>query len=336
MDSFSPSFPVDFPPDFKLGVAQTTLIADLTEGITKDLSFARAGAVGWHRDNTGTWVNKTANQARHHHDASGNPLGTLVELARVNYFDTPAVPANQTIDLTAIGTGDYTLFMEGTGTVTVAAGTATGTGFGAASEGTPVTFNLSVAGTVTIVVAGGPDRANVQKASDVTSFILDAAAPTVRQADSLSGTVNGSVPPNDFAVYMEATLYDINAGRSLFGVIEDVNNWVDIGLATSTKITLTKKVATVNSFATFTGAWTRGQTVKIAARVSSTQGIHIWVDGVVGSVSTAELTDLAFAGTFYIGANRTGFGQGNAAIKNLQIITDPALITDARLAERTT
>lgn len=77
-------------------------------------------------------------------------------VAAENYFLNPYAPVTQTIDFTAVGTGDYTLTVHGAGTVTSADVGATGTGHGAASEGSLVTFNLSAAGTVSFTVAGGP------------------------------------------------------------------------------------------------------------------------------------------------------------------------------------
>lgn len=56
-----------------------------------------------------------------------------------------------TQDLT-LPTGSYTLQVSGAGTATSSAGTATITGAGAASDGTPNTFVVTVAGTVTVTI----------------------------------------------------------------------------------------------------------------------------------------------------------------------------------------
>jgi hypothetical protein len=86
-----------------------------------------------------------------------------VAVADENYFLNPYAPVTQTVDFTAVGTGDYTLTVHGSGTVTSADVGATGTGHGAASDGSPITFNLSAAGTVSFTVAGGPTYVQVVK-----------------------------------------------------------------------------------------------------------------------------------------------------------------------------
>lgn len=67
-------------------------------------------------------------------------------------------PADETISL---GIGTFTLAVWGSGSVAVAAGTATGSGFGSASEGSPVTFTISGAGTVGLTVTGSPEYVSV-------------------------------------------------------------------------------------------------------------------------------------------------------------------------------
>lgn len=121
----------------------------------------------------------------------------LFEPASTNYADTDDDLSGgaETVDLTSAGTGDYTLSVEGTAAVTVAAGTATGTGFGQATEGNPVTFNLSVAGTVTLTLNSGTLATDqngnyikqVEKQSFATSFIPTDGATANRTADDASG-----------------------------------------------------------------------------------------------------------------------------------------------------
>ena len=118
----------------------------------------------------------------------------LFEPAATNYTDTDddLTGGAETVDLTAGGTGDYTLSVVGTAAVTVAAGTATGTGFGQATEGSDVTFNLTGAGTVTLTLDSGTLDASpagdylkqVEKGSLASSFIPSAGAgATTRTAD---------------------------------------------------------------------------------------------------------------------------------------------------------
>jgi len=103
-----------------------------------------------------------------------------------NHFINSDAPITQTIDFTAIGTGDYTISLGGSGTVTSADVGATGTGHGVASAGSDLTFNLSVAGTVSFTVAGGPPTwVMVNKGSYASPHILTAGVATARAVTEL-------------------------------------------------------------------------------------------------------------------------------------------------------
>ena len=111
------------------------------------------------------------------------------EPASTNYADgdNDLSGGPETVDLTTPGTGDYTLSVYGTAAVTVAAGTAVGTGFGQATDGNPVTFNLTTAGTVTLTLDSGTlDKMNgqamkqVEKHPFATSWIETSGAPATR------------------------------------------------------------------------------------------------------------------------------------------------------------
>ena len=106
-----------------------------------------------------------------------------------NWVFGPA--AGETIDLTGL-TGDFTLSVYGTAAVTVAAGTATGTGFGQATEGNPVTFNLSVTGTVTLTLDSGTldtyqgaAMKQVEQGAVSTPFIKTSGGPGSRTIDQI-------------------------------------------------------------------------------------------------------------------------------------------------------
>ncbi len=132
-------------------------------------------------------------------DAATTPLTDwrfLFEPAATNYADgaDDLSGGAETVDLTTAGTGDYTLSVEGTAAVTVAAGTATGTGFGQATEGNPVTFNLTGAGTVTLTLDSGTlDKVDglaikqIEKNPFATSWIPTDGATANRTADDASG-----------------------------------------------------------------------------------------------------------------------------------------------------
>lgn len=98
-------------------------------------------------------------------------------------------PANETISL---GTGTFTLAVWGGGSIAVAAGTAAGSGFGTATDGSPVTFTISGAGTVSLTVTGSPEYVSVTN----TSFAPPAPQPTGTVLASDIRAVQG-VRPSD-------------------------------------------------------------------------------------------------------------------------------------------
>lgn len=79
-------------------------------------------------------------------------VGLLVFQNLTNFLLNSAAPATQTTGI--LGTGTYALWVNGAGTATMSLGSATGCGTGAASQGTVVTFTITVAGTCTVTVAG--------------------------------------------------------------------------------------------------------------------------------------------------------------------------------------
>jgi len=109
-------------------------------------------------------------------------LGLLVEEGRTNHFLNSATPATQTSGV--LGTGSYTLSMSGSGSIAVAANSATITGAGTATDGSPVTFTVTVSGTVDYTVTGSPSRAQSEDGAFVTSHITTTGAAVTRTADN--------------------------------------------------------------------------------------------------------------------------------------------------------
>lgn len=71
------------------------------------------------------------------------------------YLPNPTAPASLTTG--AIPTGEHTLWIRGTGSVALSANTATITGAGSATEGNPLTIDVTVGGTVDLVKTGDVD-----------------------------------------------------------------------------------------------------------------------------------------------------------------------------------
>lgn len=111
-------------------------------------------------------------------------LGLLIEEARTNLFLNSTAPVTQTINFAA--TGNYTLWVNGSGTITVSVGTGVGCGVGIASNGTSVTFNITVAGTCVFTKAGSLNAAQVEAGTFGTSLIITAGVALARNADVIT------------------------------------------------------------------------------------------------------------------------------------------------------
>jgi len=109
--------------------------------------------------------------------------GVLIEPERSNFFLNSSAPASQTISL---DTGVFTLSVSGPGSAAISANTATGSGWGAATEGNPVTVNISSAGTADCAVSGGPDHVQLENGAFPTSAIVTSGSPATRGGDALS------------------------------------------------------------------------------------------------------------------------------------------------------
>lgn len=109
--------------------------------------------------------------------------GLSIEEARTNFLLNSTVPATQTT--ASLGTGVYTLWINGSGSATSSAGTATVTGAGAATNGAPNVFTVTVAGTVTITVGGSLNAFQCEPGIWGTSFIVTAGATATRAADAI-------------------------------------------------------------------------------------------------------------------------------------------------------
>jgi hypothetical protein len=168
-----------------------------TDGVGSDPATGYVYAVDG--DNNTTTIGSDGVKVWHYTDGATIKLGwydwrALYEsFATTNYSDgaNDLSGGAETVDLTIPGTGDYTLSVSSDAAVTVAALGATGTGFGQATTGSPVTFNLSVAGTVTLTLNSGTldkwdglSQKQVEKASVASSWVPTSGATATRSADA--------------------------------------------------------------------------------------------------------------------------------------------------------
>lgn len=121
-------------------------------------------------------------------------------------------------DTITLGTGTWTLSLEGTAAVTVAAGTAVGSGFGQATEGNSVTFTISTGGTVTLTKdSGALDQSegkyvyqiNAGSAGiDEIPWVPNTGASTTMTAESFS--VSGFAADNETRIVVDGADVDVD------------------------------------------------------------------------------------------------------------------------------
>jgi hypothetical protein len=110
--------------------------------------------------------------------------GLLIEEARTNQLLNSAAPATQTTG--SLGTGTYTLWVNGSGSATMSLGTGVGCGTGTATNGTPVNFTITVAGTCIVTVIGSLNFEQLELGAFGTSGIVTAGATATRAADNIT------------------------------------------------------------------------------------------------------------------------------------------------------
>lgn len=157
--------------------------------------------------------------------------GIQVEPAATNMLLNSNTPATQTTGSLAIGT--YTLWVEGTGSAAVTAGTATIADNGTAEEGTPDTFSVSVAGTVTVTVTGELTFFQLENSAFPTSHIPTTTSTVTRLADPVSFATPSWLlaHPNDFAVIQTVVPSAANVGTAsthALNIYVDNNNYFSV------------------------------------------------------------------------------------------------------------
>jgi|GEM_PF-7047788 len=143
--------------------------------------------------------------------------GLLVETSRTNVLRDSAAPATQTTE--TLATGAWTLWVNGPGSAAVAAGSATGTGFGTATNGSPVTFTLTAAGSVVVTVTGSLAAFQLEQGAAGSSFIATGAVAATRASDAVIGTGALATAYGRVAgtVYAEYGPIQLNAANRVIG-----------------------------------------------------------------------------------------------------------------------
>jgi len=244
----------------------------------------------------------------------------------------------ETIDLTSAGTGNYTLSVIGTAAVTVAAGTAVGTGFGQATEGSPVTFNLSTAGTVTLTLdsgsldtIGSSAAKQIEKNAFATSFIPTPAGTPVAISATQPVVSWPSGLVNDFVVSMDVSAESTASQPYLFQGYLDDSNTFDIQVNASPQLVVAKRVggAYVNNAASIAGY--DGSVVKLTVLFSSVRGVRSFFGGELKNQwsNTDNIPTVTIASIGW--ARRFNQLRNLGRISNLRIIKVDPYTTDAQV-----
>lgn len=159
--------------DFRRGLYYDSSTAN-PRAATDFLSCTRA-STGYAKDSSGTWISFGSNQLR------VTDLGLLIEDARTNNLINSSAPATQTT--ASLATGNYTLWVEGSGSALASAGSATITGAASATQNNSDMFTVTVAGTVTVTVTGSLTKFQLELGNSPSSFILTAGVAATRAQD---------------------------------------------------------------------------------------------------------------------------------------------------------
>ncbi len=178
-------------------------------------TFTRSTSATY-EDASGIIQTAAINEARFNYK-NGVALGLLLETAATNLEPNSANGLNSTI---TVVTGDNTISMTGSGSLAVAANTAIGTGWGTATDGAPLTINVTAGGNIDLTVTGSVDTKQVEAGASATSYIPTAGAAVTRAVDvcKMDGAIFSS-----FWNAASGTLYveqELNFNEAWAGIIQ--------------------------------------------------------------------------------------------------------------------
>lgn len=154
-------------------------------------TFARV-SVDWMFNSAGIPIAYPLGKERMSEQFGPNRTMLLTEATRTNFLLNALAPATQTTG--ALSTGNHTLWVIGSGSAAVAQNSATITGAGTATQGSPVTFNVTVGGTVNVTVTGSLYFFQLENAAYPSSPIVTGGTTHNRTVDRMiwTPTLRGS------------------------------------------------------------------------------------------------------------------------------------------------
>lgn len=122
--------------------------------------------------------------------------GLSIYESYINYFSTPQSPATQ---VCTIPSGDYTLWVLGSGSATAS--------YGVATEGSPLTFT-SAGEALTVTITGSVTLCNLIDLYKIAPPILTASAPASRSSDIASIPMMNNMPASGkpFTIFIKSAL----------------------------------------------------------------------------------------------------------------------------------
>lgn len=207
------------------GVSFPTWARDFSRvsSIGSDITFTRASAGTYGRGDDAA-ITFASGVAR------VGSKGLLVEESRTNSFLNSSSPATHTSP--SLGTGAYTLWLDGSGSIAVAGNTATITGAGTATEASAVTFTVTGAGTVNFTVTGSPTRAQCENGAFITSYIETAGVAATRAADVASITGINTAPWFNTSVGTVVARAEVLANAASSGIVYQLEDGAAARLVT--------------------------------------------------------------------------------------------------------
>lgn len=269
------------------------------------ITFSRPDATtcATYRDSTGTRQLAAANIPRFDHDVNGNPLGLLIERQNTNFLLNSLTPATQTT--ASLSTGTYTLSCEGSGSVAVAGNTATITGGGSATQGSPLTFVVTVSGTVDATVTGSLTAFQIENFNDATTVIATAGATATKTYDSatISPAAFGFNPAGG-TVIAEATVRaptDSTNAQSLFQIDDGTsNNRININRNTTLSggMRFTMSQGGIVVYRADSGVVAKNTTIKAALAYAPGGSVSVLNGAVVANAVDTGFSTLALTAMF--------------------------------------
>jgi hypothetical protein len=212
-------------------------------------------------------------------DINGVPFPTTTSLSNedsaTNYLLNSNAPVTQTT--ASLGTGFYTLSVYGTGSALASGGTATITGAASATEGSPNTIEVTVAGTVTITVTGSLDYFQLEGGSVATSIIITAGTTITRAADINTVPTPSVLTAESGAIELLFTpTRDLQGTNMLLNSFVDGSNQLSV-VVRDTRLDFIKTVAGVPFTTLFNYNYSAGTQTRAQVYFDNVLGIGIRV-----------------------------------------------------------